>query len=324
MFVAKKDGSLRLCVDYRGLNVMTIKNRHFLSLIDETLDRLVGVRYFTKLDFKNAYYRIRIRAGDEWKTAFRTRYDLFEYTVMLFGLFNALVIFQAKINKALRGLVDYLCVIYLDDILIYFKTKEEHWRVVRQVLERLRKFKLFVNLAKCVFMTQFVEFLKFIISNYGVFMDSRRVKSIRTWPHFISLRELQVFLGFANFYRRFVECYAKITRFLTELLKKSVSGKQSGSFLYGEVARAAFLAFLDAFTQVSMLVHFDLKNKIRVEIDAFGFAIAAILSQLVYRREGGFEAQWHSVAFYFRKMISAKTRYEIHDGEFLAIVTVFQ
>ena len=133
-----------------------------------------------------------------------------------------------------------------------------------------------------------------------------------------------MFLGFANFYRRFVECYAKITRSLTELLKGSVSGKQSGPFLYNEVARVAFLALLDAFTQASMLVHFDLKNKIRVETDASGFAIAAILSQLVYRREGGSEAQWHSITFYFKKIISAKTRYETHDSELLAIVTVFQ
>ena len=126
MFVAKKDESLCLCVDYRGLNVITIKNRHPLPLIDETLDRLIDARYFTKLNLKDAYHRIRIRAKNEWKTAFRTRYGLFEYTVMPFGLSNAPVIFQAKINKALRELINYLCVIYLNDILIYSKTKKEH------------------------------------------------------------------------------------------------------------------------------------------------------------------------------------------------------
>ena len=122
----KKDGGLRLCVDYRGLNSITIKNRHALPLISETLDRLVGARIYTKLDLKDAYHRIRIKAGDEWKTAFRTRYGHFEYLVMPFGLSNAPATFQAYISQALVGLVDTICVIYLDDILIYLEDEALH------------------------------------------------------------------------------------------------------------------------------------------------------------------------------------------------------
>jgi len=182
LFVPKKDGTLRLCVDYRGLNKITIKNRTPLPLIGETLDRLSRAKRFTKLDLKDAYTRIRIRPGDEWKTAFRTRYGHFEYCVMPFGLCNAPATFQQYINEALAGLVDVCCVIYLDDILIYSENVEEHTDHVRQVLERLRRYKLFVNLKKCEFNTQQVEFLGFVVSTSGVAMEESRVTAIREWP----------------------------------------------------------------------------------------------------------------------------------------------
>ena len=126
LFVSKKNNNLRLYVDYRGLNKVTIKNRHSLSLISETLDRLNEVKRFTKLDLKNTYHRIRIRKGDKWKTAFRTRYDHFEYLIMLFDLINASATFQTYINKSLTGLIDNFCVVYLNDILIYSSSQEEH------------------------------------------------------------------------------------------------------------------------------------------------------------------------------------------------------
>jgi Reverse transcriptase (RNA-dependent DNA polymerase) len=126
LFAPKKDGSLRLCVDYRGLNAVTIKNRYPLPLITEIMDRVTGANYFSKIDLKDAYYRIRIKAGDKWKTAFRTRYGHYEFLVVPIGLTNSPAIFQAYINKALRGLVDDSCIVYLDDILIFSKTEEEH------------------------------------------------------------------------------------------------------------------------------------------------------------------------------------------------------
>ena len=134
LFVPKKDGGLRLCVDYRGLNKVTGKNRHPLPLISETLDRLCGAKRFTKMYLKDAYHRVRMKQGDEWKTAFRTRYGHFEYTIMPFSLANAPVTFQAYINKALAGLVDIFCMVYLDDILIYSNSEEDHWEHIRRVL----------------------------------------------------------------------------------------------------------------------------------------------------------------------------------------------
>ena len=180
LFVPKKGGGgLRLCVDYRGLNQVTVKNRCPLPLISETLDRLQGCKFFTKLDLKDAYHRIRIKAGDEWKTAFRTRYGHFEYLVMPFSLSNAPATFQAYINEALEGLFNTICVVYLDDILIYGgDTEAQHWDCVKQVLERLRKYELYANPAKCQFITKAVEFLGFIISVDGVSMDPNRVATI--------------------------------------------------------------------------------------------------------------------------------------------------
>jgi len=137
LFVPKKDGGLRLCVDYRGLNAITIKNRYPLPLISEIMDRVAGAQFFSKIDLKDAYYRIRIKLGDEWKTAFRTRYGHYEFLVVPFGLSNAPATFQAYINKALRGFLDDFCIVYLDDILIFSRTREEHDWHLQQVCERL-------------------------------------------------------------------------------------------------------------------------------------------------------------------------------------------
>ena len=158
---------------------MTIKNRYPLPLIIETFDRLCGAKKFTKMDLKDTYHRIRIKEGDEWKTAFRTRYGYFEYLVIPFGLANAPAIFQAYINKALVGLVDVVCVIYLDDILIYSNSEEEHWDHIRQVLQRLRRYQLFVNLKKCDFDIERLEFLGFIVFTEGIEIDPERVAFIR-------------------------------------------------------------------------------------------------------------------------------------------------
>ncbi|OQD64946.1 hypothetical protein PENANT_c409G07288, partial [Penicillium antarcticum] len=164
IFVKKKDRSLRLCVDYRGLNNITIKNRYPLPLVSETMDRLSGAKIFTQLDLRDAYHRIRIKEGDEWKTAFRTRYGHFEYTVMPFGLANTPATFQAYINRALCDLLDQFCVVYLDDILIFSQNEEEHVEHVREVFRRLRTYRLYAKRSKCRFHTDSVTFLGFVIT----------------------------------------------------------------------------------------------------------------------------------------------------------------
>ncbi len=318
LFVPKKDEGLRLCVDYRGLNKFTIKNRHPLPLISETLDRLSGSKVFTKMDLKDPYHRLRIREDDEWKTAFRTRYGHFEYMIMPFGLANAPATFQAYINRALAGYVNVFCVVYLDDILVYSETPKLHRGHVRKVLERLRKFQLFVNLKKCDFSTDRVKFLGFIISVDGVAMDQSRVTAIAQWPPPKTHREIQVFLGFANFYRRFIEGYSRVASPMTDLLKGSKNEKKSGPFDWPVKAQTAFDQLLVAFTSAPILIHFDPKNRVSVETDASEYAVAGIFSQLSK------EARWHTVAFWSRKMIPAEQAYETHDQELLAIVIVFK
>lgn len=190
IFVPKKGGKLRLCVDYRGLNRITKKDRTPLPLISEILDRLSGTKYYTKLDLKDAYHRLRIRGGDEWKTAFRTRYGLFEYLVLPFGLSNAPSTFQAYINYALKGLLDDICIVYLDDILIYSDSLEQHRRHVRAVLERLQQHELFANLGKCEFEVQEVSFLGFVINNQGIHIERDRVEAVASWQEPRSVKDL--------------------------------------------------------------------------------------------------------------------------------------
>ena len=220
-FVKKKDGSLRLVVDYRGLNKVTIRNRYALPLISNLLERIGGAKHFTKIDLRGAYNLVRIRPGDEWKTTFRTRYGHFEYTVMPFGLTNAPAVFQHMANDIFRDFLDIFLIIYLDDLLIYSKTQGEHDIHVRQVLERLRKYGLYAKLEKCSFDCKQVEFLGYTISSQGVFMDPAKVQTILEWKPPCSVRDVQCFLGFANFYRKFIHNYSSIVLPLTQLTKKN-------------------------------------------------------------------------------------------------------
>ena len=220
LFNKKPDRSFRLCVDYRGLNNITIKNRYPLPLIGESLDRLGRARRFTQLDLTNAYHWMRICEGDEWKTAFRTRYGHFEYQVMPFGLSNAPATFQGYVNKILAEKLDIFVIVYLDDILIYTEDPgQPHVEAVRWVLDQLRKHSLFANLKKCRFHQDEVRFLGYVVSSKGISMEAERIEVVRKWPEPKSVRDIQVFLGFANFYRRFIQGFSEIAAPLTSMLK---------------------------------------------------------------------------------------------------------
>ncbi len=220
LFDKKPDGSLRVCVNYRGLNNLTIKNGYPLPLVGKSLDRLGWARRFTQLDLTNAYHRMRIKKGDEWKTAFRTHYGHFEYQVMSFGLTNVPATFQGYINKILVEKLDVFVIVYLDDILIYTESKgEDHVQAVRWVLDQLRKHSLYANLKKCCFYQDEVRFLGYIVSHQGIRMEEERIKAVRDWPELQSVRDIQVFLGFANFYRRFIQGFNRLAAPLTSMLK---------------------------------------------------------------------------------------------------------
>ncbi len=222
LFILKKNNSLHLCVNYWDLNKITVKNHHSLSLISETLDRLNKVKQFIKLNLKNIYYCLRIQHEDEWKMMFHTHYNHFKYMIMLFDLINASVIFQTYINKILTKLLNDFCVIYLNDILIFFIEKTDHVNHIKQILERLRKFKLYASLKKCEFFITKVNFLKFIIFIKNVSMNLSKVNIIKTWLRSKMYWKIQVFRRFINFYRRFIHYYSQIAESLTELLRDSL------------------------------------------------------------------------------------------------------
>ncbi|KAJ1599810.1 hypothetical protein NDA14_002862 [Ustilago hordei] len=309
LFVPKKDGGLRLCVDYRGLNEITVKNRAPLPLIKEQLFLLRKARIYTKLDLRAAYNLIRIAKGDEWKTAFGTQLGLYEYLVMPFGLANAPAHFQSFINDIFRDIIGIYVVVYLDDFLIFSDTEEVHVKHVTEVLTRLRSNRLFAKLSKCEFHTKTVEFLGFIIKPTGIEMDPEKVCTVKEWPMPESIHDIQRFLGFANFYRRFIAHFAHIAKPLTALVKPIEWFKK---FELPEEAQQAFHKLIQAFTSAGVLQHFDYHLPTRLETDASDFAIAGVLKQ-------EHEGQWHPVAFYSRKMSSAEKNYEIHDKELLAV-----
>ncbi|KAJ1042189.1 hypothetical protein NDA10_007446 [Ustilago hordei] len=310
LFIPKKDGGLRLCVDYRGLNEITVKNRAPLPLIEEQLFLPRKARIYTKLDLRAAYNLIQIAKGDEWKTAFGTQLGLYEYLVMPFGLANAPAHFQSFINDIFRDIIGVYVVVYLDDFLSFSDTEEAHVKHVTEVLTRLRSNRLFAKLSKCEFHTKTVEFLGYIIKPMGIEMDPEKVHTVKEWPMPESIHDIQRFLGFANFYQRFIAHFAHIAKPLTSLVKPIEWFKK---FELPEEAQQAFHKLIQAFTSAGVLQHFDYHLPTRLETDASDFAIAGVLKQ-------EHEGRWHPVAFYSRKMSSAEKNYEIHDKELLAVV----
>lgn len=311
-FVPKKTGDLRLVVDYRRLNSITVKDRYPIPLLNDLLDAPVGAKIFTKLDLRNAYNQVRIREGDQFKTAFTTPFGCFEYQVMPFGLCNAPSSFQRLINLALSDLLNVFVVAYLDDLLIYSQDLDSHVDHVTQVLQRLTDNNLFINPEKSVFHTTSVEFLGYVFTVDGLQMDNSKVQTILDWPTPQSAADVQSFLGFANFYRRFIEGYSDIILPLTQLTH------QNTRFAWNTDCEDAFNFLKQSFTTAPILGIFDHQRRIIVETDASDFALAAILSQ------PDAAEVLHPVAFYSRKFTSPEVNYETHDKELLAIVEAFR
>ena len=222
LFIRKKDGSFWLCVDYWGLNNLTIKNRYLLPLTGESFDRLGRVKRFIQLNLINAYHRMRIRKGDKWKTAFQTQYGHFEYQVMPFGLSNAPATFQGYVDKILAEKLNVFVIVYLDDILIYTEDPgQAHVEAVWWVVENLRKHGLFANLKKCQFHQDEVCLLGYVVSAQEVQMKDEKIEAVKFWPEPKSVWDIQVFIGFVNFSWRFIQRFSKIAAPLTSMLKTS-------------------------------------------------------------------------------------------------------
>jgi hypothetical protein len=313
LFVKKKDGSLRLCVDYRNLNSITVKNKYPLPLINDLLDRLSHAKVFSKIDLRGAYNLLRIKEGEEWKTAFRTFMGMFEYLVMPFGLTNAPASFQHLMNYIFRMLEGRnFVIVFLDDILIFSSDPREHEGHVREVLEKLQENKLYAKLSKCEFSTQSTEFLGYMVSPKGIGMSPDKAQAIREWPEPMNLKDLRLFLGFVNFYRRFIKDFSEVALPLHKLTRKDKE------YTFGDPERAAFKKLQSIVASDQVLRHYDPGHHCIVETDALDFALGAVLSQ----RDT--EGVVRPVAFASRKMEPAELNYPIHKKELLAIVAAFK
>ena len=307
-FVGKKDKTLRPCIDYRGLNDVTIKNRYPLPLISSAFELLQGAMIFTKLDLRNAYHLVRIREGDEWKTAFNTPTGHYEYLVMPFGLTNAPAVFQALVNDILRDMIDKYVFVYLDDILIFSKSLEEHTHHVQTVLQRLLENSLFVKAEKCEFHTQSIAFLGYIVAQGRLEMDPAKVSAVMSWPVPENRKQLQRFLGFANFYRRFIRNYSSIAAPLTALTSSKTP------FRWSHSADITFQTLRDRFSSAPILQVPDAERQFVVEVDASDVGVGAVLSQRVAS-----DQKLHPCAFFSRRLSPAERNYDIGNRELLAV-----
>ncbi|KAH9275221.1 hypothetical protein BASA83_002451 [Batrachochytrium salamandrivorans] len=310
-FVKQKD-KLRLCMDYRGLNKNTIKDRNPIPLISEMLRTLSTGKVFTTLDLRGAYNLLRIKEGDEPKTSFITKYGQFEFLVMPFGLANAPAQFQRMMNALFRDVVGKHVLVYLDDIVIYSDAMDEHVKQVQSVLGVLRDNGLYCKAEKCHFYQTEIKYLGYIISSNGIRMDPSKISAVQEWLTPRKVRDLQVFLGFTNFYRSLIKDYSNMTCHLTKLFKKD------SLFVWGHEQEKSLQALKDAFAHSDFLTHPDETRPFIVETDASDYAISGVLSQYddtdVLR----------PIAFYARQMNSAERNYEIYDKELLAVVDSFK
>ncbi|GKE39261.1 putative reverse transcriptase domain-containing protein, partial [Tanacetum coccineum] len=220
LFVKKKDGSFRMCIDYRELNKLTVKNRYPLPRIDDLFDQLQGSQFFSKIYLRSGYHQLRVHEDDIPKTAFRTRYGHFEFTVMPFGLTNAPTVFMDLMNRVCRPYLDKFVIMFIDDILIYSKTQEEHVEYLRLVLELIKKEKLYAKFSKCEFWLSKVQFLRHVINGNVIHVDPSKIEVVKNWKSPRTLSEVRLFLGLAGYYRRFIENFYKIAKSLTILTQK--------------------------------------------------------------------------------------------------------
>ncbi|WVZ13820.1 hypothetical protein V8G54_011386 [Vigna mungo] len=301
-----KDGKWRMCCDCRAINNITIKYRHPIPRLDDMLDELHGAQIFSKIDLKSGYHQIRIK-GDEWKTAFKTKFGLYEWLVMPFGLTNAPSTFMRLMNNVLRDCIGKFVVVYFDDILVYSQDLHNHGKQLRIVLTILRTNKLFANLDKCTFCVDSVIFLGFVVNKKGVHVDPEKIKAIQDWPPPKNVGEVRSFHGLASFYRRFVPNFSSLASPLNELVKKDVT------FIWGDKQQKAFELLKEKLTQAPILVLPNFSKTFELECDDSGHGIGAVLLQ------GG-----HPIAYFSEKLHGASCNYPTYDKELYALVWALQ
>jgi hypothetical protein len=271
--VKKKDESLRLCIDYPPLNAVTIKNKYPLPHIDVLFDQLVGAKVFSKIDLRSSYHQIKIRAGDIPKTAFSTRYGLYEYMMMSFGLTNAPAYFMYLMNSIFMPELDKFVVVFIDDILVYSKNEEEHASHLHVVLQHSREHCLYAKLSKCDFWLKEIKFLGHTISQAGIAVDPDKVQEVMNWKPPTIVRQIRSFLGWAGYYRRFIPDFSRIAKPMTEFLKKGAK------FDWGQKCKDAFHTLRQHLTTALVLAQPDNNKPFDVYCDASSTGLGCVLMQ---------------------------------------------
>jgi hypothetical protein len=307
IFVKKKDQTLRMCMDYIPLNEVTIKNTYPLPRIDVLFDQLTGARVFSKIDLRSGYHQIRIRPEDIPKTAFTTRYGLFEYLVMSFGLTNAPAHFIYLMNSVFMPELDKFVVVFIDDILIYSKNEEEHAKHLWIVLTRLREHQLYAKFSKCAFWLEEIQFLGHVLSAKGIAVDPSKVKDILEWKPPTTVHQFRSFLGLAGYYRWFIPDFSKIVKPITGLLKNDTK------FDWSSKCNGAFEQLKVLLTTSPVLAQPDIEKPFDVYCDTSGSGLGCVLMQ-----EG------RVIAYASRQLQRHKEHYPTHGLELAAVVHVLK
>jgi hypothetical protein len=303
LFVKKKDGSLRLCIDYRQLNKVTVRNKYPLPRIDDLFDQLEGAACFSKIDLRSGYHQLRIKEGDVPKTAFRTRYGHYEFLVMPFGLTNAPAAFMDLMNRVFKPFLDKFVIVFIDDILVYSKSEEEHAQHLRMVLQKLREHQLYAKLSKCDFWLDKVHFLGHVVTKDGISVDPKKIEAVENWPRPTNVHEIRSFLGMAGYYRRFVQDFSKIAAPLTRLTQKNVK------FAWSDKCEESFQELKKCLTTAPVLALPTGTEGFTIYCDASRVGLGCVLMQ-----------NGKVIAYASRQLRKHEQNYPVHDLEMASVI----